>query len=54
MIQQFKASLLEVQVYQTRSEMGIQAAALLKDTINELLCTQSYICLLYTSDAADE
>jgi len=49
MIQQFKASLLEVQVYQTRSEMGLQAAALLKDTVNELLSTQSYINIIFAA-----
>ena len=49
MIQQFKASLLEVQVYQTRAEMGSAAAELLKDKINELLSTQSYINIIFAA-----
>ena len=49
MIQQFKASLLEVQVYQTRAEMGSAAAELLKDKINELLSAQSYINIIFAA-----
>ncbi|MCX6337450.1 MAG: glucosamine-6-phosphate deaminase [Bacteroidetes bacterium] len=49
MIQQFKASLLEVQVYQTRAEMGSAAAELLKDKINELLTTQPYLNIIFAA-----
>ncbi|MEI8099507.1 MAG: glucosamine-6-phosphate deaminase [Sediminibacterium sp.] len=49
MTQQFKASLLNVQVYQSRVEMGAAAAELLKIKINELLSTQSYINIIFAA-----